>query len=121
MARTDTYYGLNGWARKALAKTLPGVVESTVTYANGRKKVRRQENIPVVVKVEEIGRIKDYEDSPLIQPLKAYTMHDGRVLEEFVQEHFHCGGPCFWIALRYRSTGRIIKSSLWTKQEIRGY
>jgi len=121
MARTDTFYGLNGWSRKMLAKTLPGVVESTVTYANGRTKTRRQENIPAVVKVEEIGRIPDYEDSVLIQPLKAYTMHDGRVLEEYVQEHFHCGGPCFWIALRYRSTGRVLKSSLWTQQEIRGY
>jgi hypothetical protein len=121
MARTDTYYGLNDWARKSLAKTLPGVVESTVTYANGRTRSRRQENIPAVVKVEEIGRIPGYEDRPLIQPLKAYTMHDGRVLEEYVQEHFHCGGPCFWIALRYRSTGRVLKSSLWTHKDIHGY
>lgn len=119
--RTETYYGLNAWARKCIARTLPGVVESTVTYANGRSVTRRRENIPAVVNVDVIGTIPEREESVLIQPLKAYTMHDGRVLEEFVQEHFHCGGPCYWIALRYRSTGRVLKSSLWTKEEIRGY
>lgn len=119
--RTDTYYGLNPWARKALAKTLPGVVESTVTYASGRKVTRRRENIPAVANVEVLGPIEGYADSSLIQPLKAYHMHDGRVLEEYVQEHFCCGGPCFWIALKNRRTGRVLKSSLWTKEEIRGY
>ncbi|MCC7530766.1 MAG: hypothetical protein IT342_19745 [Candidatus Melainabacteria bacterium] len=119
--RTDTFYGLNTWGRNAIARTLPGVVESTVTYASGRTVVRRTKNIPAVVHVETIGLIPEREDSLLIPPLKAYHMHDGRILDEFVQEHFHCGGPCYWVALRNRRTGRVLKSSLWTEKEIRGY
>jgi hypothetical protein len=119
--RTDTFYGLNTWGRKCIARTLPGVAESIFTYPNGRTVVRRMENIPAVVYVETMGRIPEREDSLLIPPLKAYHMHDGRILDEFVQEHFCCGGPCYWIALRNRRTGRVLKSSLWTKKEIQGY
>jgi len=119
--RTDTFYGLNTWGRKSIARTLPGVSETTTTYPNGRQVVRRSEFIPAVVRVEILGLIPEREDSMLIPPLKAYHMHDGRILDEFVQEHFHCGGPCYWIALRNRRTGRVLKSSLWTKEEIRGY
>lgn len=121
MARTETFYGLNKWARKLVARTLPGTVESTVTYANGRTAKVKRDGIPAVVNVEVLDAIPEREDSVLIRRLQAYHMHNGVVLEEFVQEHFHCGGPCYWIALRYRSTGRVVKSSLWTQKEIRGY
>jgi len=119
--RTDTFYGLNTWGRKLIARTLPGVVESTITYANGRTATLKREGIPAVVSVEVLGPIPEREDSILIRPLQSYKMHNGVVLDEYVQEHFHCGGPCYWIALRYRSTGRVLKSSLWTKKEIHGY
>lgn len=120
MARTDTFYGLNPWGRKLVSRTLPGAVESTITYANGRTATLKREGIPAVVSVEVLGPIEGREDSMLIRPLQSYRMHNGVVLDEFVQLHFNHGGPCYWIALRYRSTGRVLKSSVWSQKEIYG-
>lgn len=114
--RCDSYYGLSKRGRKIIHRTTPGVLEGTVTYPGGRQVAFRQEGIPSVVKIEVIGTIAGmYKDE--VWELHRYTLRNGQVLEEFVQENILCGGPNYFIALRYKN-GRVLKSSLWSKKEI---
>ncbi len=114
--RCDSYHGLSRRGRKIIHRTTAGVIEGTVTYPDGRQVAFRQEGVPSVVKIEVIGTIQgNYVDK--VWELHRYTLRNGQVLEEFVQENILCGGPNFYIALRYKN-GRVLKSSLWSKKEI---
>lgn len=114
--RFDHYHGLNAWGKKCVARMLEAVVEGTITFPNGKTETFRNLSTPAVIKTEVIGQIAgSYVDT--VAPLRAYTMRNGRVLEEFVEHTIHCGGPNYYIALRYRG-GRVLKQSQWTDKQI---
>lgn len=113
--RFDHYHGLNRWGRRCVERKLDAVEEGTITFASG-KVVPFRRQASAVESIEVIGHIAGaYKDT--VAPLHAYKLRSGRVLEEFVQDTIHCGGPNYYIALRYRG-GRKLKSSLWTKKEM---
>lgn len=114
--RIDQYIGLNSWARKNVAGK-HSVREIGVQILPGGKKRRfnRWRRVSIA-RIQQIGVIKGAWN-PAVAQLKRYTMPDGRVFEEFVQEVPWSGGPCYHIALK-DGRGNVVPESLWTEDEL---
>jgi hypothetical protein len=119
--RCDQYQGLNKRARKIVEGVLKGVTEIGHTiYPDGTKVEFTRDRVTASKKVEVVGYIRgSYKGRAGLR--RRYTLHDGRVLEEFLQEKIHCGGPNYFIALRDTATGEVVPESLWTEKEIKAF
>ncbi|OPZ86967.1 MAG: hypothetical protein BWY75_02006 [bacterium ADurb.Bin425] len=67
-----------------------------------------------------IGDIKTLDPSVPLAQLHRYTLHDGTVLDEFVQEVLHNGGPMYFLALR-RLDGTPVAETLWAPEVMEKY
>jgi len=115
--RMDQYAGLNAWARKSIAKRQKALVTGTARTPDGRTfRVRRWIKLPVA-KVEVIGALKGAWN-PHVADLRRFTMPDGKVYIEYVQQDVWCGGPIWHTALKDARTGKPVKQSLWTREEM---
>lgn len=103
--RYDHYQGLSPRARCMFSANL--AAETTGREPDARK------HVSVPAKVERIETIAGC-FKPVAGYLHRYTMVDGHVYEEYIQEQRWCSGPHIFIALKTGS-GRVIRSSLWSK------
>lgn len=119
--RTDQYQGLTKGARRLLNRTIAGATQSsTVSFAGGRTVTTTNDRVKACAKVEVIGYVRgSYKQRAGNR--HRYTMHDGRVFEEFVEHVIHCGGPNYFIALRDVATGAVVPASSWKDEELRAY
>lgn len=117
MARSDQYIGLNDWARKTVLRKEKVRQFGVNVFADGRRKrFSRWANLPVA-RIQVIGIIPGvYCDK--VADLKRYTLSNGKVYEEYVQETPWCGGPMYHLALRDVKTGKPVPQSLWTGEEM---
>lgn len=116
MARSDQYIGLNDRARRLVLSKQKVREVGTTIFANGKKKsFNRWRRVPAARK-EHAGVLRGVW-TPVVAVLHRYTMPDGRVLTEYVQESPWCGGPCYFIALM-DAHGKPVPESLWTSEEI---
>ncbi len=67
-----------------------------------------------------IGDIKTLNPQLPLAQLHRYTMPDGKVYEEYIQEIIHSGGPCYFLALR-TADGQPVRHTLWTDEEVSQY
>lgn len=84
----EKFFGLNEWARNA--------TRNAPSYQAGR--LAMQSSPPVF--------------------LNGYSLPDGRIAEEFLQAAPWSDGPCYFLALRERSSCRPIDESLWCNDQI---
>jgi len=119
--RCDQYRGLTKKARKMVNGVRAGVREvGHSVLPDGTRIPFERDHVPAVTKVEVVGYIKG-SYCGRVDVRRRYTMHDGRVLEEFLQSKIHCGGPNYFIALRDTATGEVVPESLWTDKEIKAF
>lgn len=114
--RFDQYIGLNKWAKRTVRATKLVREIGKQIQANGKTvKFDRTVKVPVVQK----RRYSKIRGTYVLfaGDLHRYTLPNGQILEEYVQETLHCGGPCYFIALR-DSAGNPEKRSLWTDDEL---
>lgn len=114
--RFDQYNGLNKWARRTVRATKLVREIGKQIQPNGEVvKFDRTVKVPVVQK----RRYSKIRGTYVLfaGDLHRYTLPNGKVLEEYVQETLHCGGPCYFIALR-DGNGKPEKRSLWTRSEL---
>ncbi|MBZ0184697.1 MAG: hypothetical protein K8F91_00495 [Candidatus Obscuribacterales bacterium] len=115
--RIDQYAGLNAWAKKTVAKREEARIEGTMTFRDGRRRrFTRWARVPAA-RVKVIGAIKGAWN-PHVADLRRFEMPDGTVYVEFVQADIWCGGPIWHTALKNAKTGKPVKESLWTKEEL---
>lgn len=115
--RVDQYMGLNKWARRLLSRKLKGVVEvGQLVYPSGKVVPFERKQVSAVKSVKSIGYIRGRYVARVARR-KEYTMHDGRVFTEVVQDVRHCGGPNYFIALA-DADGNLVPSSLWTEAQM---
>lgn len=113
--RFDQYKGLNKWAKRTVSATRTVREIGKQVQANGKVvEFDRTVKVPLVQK----RRYSKIRGTYVLfaGDLHRYTLPNGKVLEEYVQETMHCGGPCYFIALR-DSNGNPEKRSLWTDDE----
>jgi len=120
--RCDQYIGLNDRGHKLVAGESVQVATDYVTrhYHDGRVvELPPQPVKEYTVKKDERG-VEFYGmfDDPY--PLYEYTMSDGRVLKEYLQDEIWSSGPMFFIAL-LDENDNIISESLWTEEEMQRY
>jgi hypothetical protein len=117
MARFDQYRGLNDWARKTVLRKEKVRQFGVNVFADGRRKrFSRWTNLPVA-RVQVIGKITGaWVDK--VADLHRYTLPGGKVYEEYVQADPWSSGPVYHIALRDVKTGKPVRQSLWTQDEI---
>jgi|AGTN01.1.fsa_nt_gi hypothetical protein len=119
--RCDQYQGLNKGARRLLNRVLKGATKSsTTTFADGRTVSTSNERVRACAKTEVIGYVRGFYKRH-VGNRHRYTMHDGRVLEEFVEHKPWCGGPNYFIALRDVATGLVVPASSWKPEELKTY
>lgn len=117
--RFDHYQGLNSRARRMLNRVLEGATESsTVTFADGRSVTTSNKRVRACAKTEVIGFVRGFYKQRAGNRYR-YTMHDGRVFEEFVEHTQWCGGPNYFLALRDVATGEVVPCSSWTPGELK--
>lgn len=115
--RMAQYYGLNSRAKKLVHKKVMAREVGTMHLPDGsRVKFDRRRPIPVAKK-QVIGDIKTYDPRIPLAQLFRYTLPDGVVYEEYIQEVLHSGGPCYFLALR-SPDGTPLASSLWSNDEM---
>lgn len=116
--RMDQYSGLNEWARKTVLKKEKARVTGTMTFTSDGRKRRftRWARIPVA-RIEHIGKIEGAWN-PCVAKLRRFTMPDGTVYEEYIQESPWSGGPVWHTALKNAVTGEPVAESLWTQEEL---
>jgi hypothetical protein len=113
MSRCDLYLGLNKWAQKLVTRQTR---VASLTLANGETLQLPHPLKIAVVEKKAIATISGtYKDE--VAKLYRYTFPSGLILEEYLQEKFHCGGPNYFIALR-RLNGKPVKKSIWTNEEM---
>lgn len=115
--RFDHYQGLSPRARRLINSVLAAREEGVRRFANGRVETFVRERVAALAKVERIGRIRGQYNNPIAGYLHRYTMIDGRVYEEYIQQETCCGGPHFFIALK-TAAGRIMRTSLWSEAQM---
>ena len=114
--RFDQYKGLNKWAkRKVNATNLVREIGQQIQPSGKVIEFDRTVKVPLVAK-RRYSKIRGTYKL-FAGDLHRFTLANGRVVEEFVQETMHCGGPCYFIALRDES-GQTLQKSLWTKEEL---
>lgn len=117
MARFDQYRGLNEWAQKTVCKREKVRIEGTMEFSDGRRKrFVRWARVPVA-RIRVIGKITGAW-KPHVADLHRYTMADGKVYEEYIQAEPWSSGPVYHIALKDAKTGKPVRQSLWTDEEI---
>ncbi len=115
--RFDQFKGLNKWAKQKVRRTKLVHEVGKEIRANGKEvpfdRVRR---VPCVEKVAYSKVRGRY--IPFAGVLHRYTLANGTVLEEFLQETMNSGGPVYHIALRNAESGEVVQESLWTDEEL---
>lgn len=118
--RMAQFYGLNPQGRKLVLKKIMTREIGTMILPDGKKvKFNRRRAVPVARK-QVIGDIKTLDPSVPLAQLHRYTLHDGTVLDEFVQEVLHNGGPMYFLALR-RLDGTPVPETLWAPEVMEKY
>lgn len=116
--RTNQYYGLNDWAKKLVNRKQKVREFGVQVFADGkRKRFSRWRRMPVA-RVQDAGVIRGIGNS-VVTKLHRYTMPNGEVFSEYVQAVVHCGGPCFYIALKDKQ-GAVVTESLWADDQLTG-
>ena len=115
--RSEQYRGLNDWARSQVLLREEALVQGTITYDDGRQKAFSRREWFLVAETETIGEIEGAW-TDVIANLTRYTLPDGRVFDEYVQDVPWSSGPVYHIALKDASTGKPVPQSLWTDEEL---
>lgn len=114
--RTDTLVGLNAWSKRLINRKLKGAREvGQIVFPDG-KTVKFEREVREVKLAEVVGYIRG-RYRQYVAPRRRYTMHDGRVLTEVVQNIAHCGGPNYFVAL-VDEKGNFVPQSLWTEERM---
>jgi hypothetical protein len=114
--------GLSERARKIVASEPVFVCteETTRVYSDGRREtLEPREVFEPSVKTEKSGRFYQGMCGDKYS-LDKYTLPDGRVMFEAVQDEPWSSGPVFFLALQDEN-GKWIPESLWTEEEIQAY
>ena len=53
-----------------------------------------------------------------VYKFRRYILTDGRRYVEYMQADPWSSGPCFFLALKDESTGKVVEESLWSDEEI---
>ncbi len=114
--RFDQYIGLNKWAkRKVTATKVVREIGKQIQPGGKVVKFDRTVKAPLVQKKRYSKLRGTYK--LFAGDLHRYTMPDGQIVEEYLQETMHCGGPCYFLALR-DAAGEPLTKSLWTDEEL---
>jgi len=114
--RFDHYIGLNKWARRKVNATrLVREIGKQIQPSGKIIEFDRTWRMPLVKKQRYSKLRGTYK--LFAGDLHRYTLPDGQVVEEYLQETMHCGGPCYFLALR-DSSGEPLAKSLWTNEEL---
>ncbi len=114
--RIDQFVGLNKWAkRKVRATKLVREIGAQIQPDGKAVAFDRTVRVPLAQKSAYSKVRGSYR--LFVGDLFRYTMPNGAVLEEYVQEIMHSGGPCYFIALR-DAAGQPLPKSLWTRDEL---
>lgn len=114
--RFDHFEGLSPRGRRVIFRTVNVREIVRRVHPGGRVEEFERDRIPALASKKRLSRLcGSY--SHTAGHLHRYTMYNGRVYEEFVQEVRHCGGPHYFIALK-DAQGKVVEHSLWTEAEI---
>ncbi len=118
--RMAQFYGLSPRGKKLVLKKVMVREVGTMFLPDGRSvKFDRRRPVPAARK-QVVGDIKTLNPQLPLAQLHRYTMPDGKVYEEYIQEVIHSGGPCYFLALR-TADGKPVQHTLWTIEELSQY
>lgn len=122
-SRSDSFMGLTDKAEEIITDMVMVKVKEEVTYPDGKTETNEFERAQSRVKTEEYDEHSGMFGDPY--PLHKYTMPDGTMYRDFVQDEPWSSGPVFFYALeKYDEkdeTWKIVKESLWSDEEINAH
>lgn len=114
--RIDQFIGLNKWAKRRVNATRKVREIGKQILPNGKEvEFDRTVRAPIAQKTRYSKVRGSYR--LFVGDLHRYTLPNGKVLEEYVQQIMHSGGLCYFVALRDMS-GEPEARSLWTKEQL---